>query len=217
MAAGGQGKKSGAPQPIFRWKRSANEIPEQQSERVSRQMREFRERQAQHEAVGETPENEGGTGSDPEQGPKGGPPEESPSQGTERGASQGPSQERPSQFRFARVPTQVLDESWGPKYQESSRWGEWWNTVNAGGSPWPEGVQLWDGKMYRKGKMCVPGGLSGRLVRAHHAQVGHVGGKRLEKELHRIYVFEPGMKMWRLIRAVSKGREVCLAHHYPNH
>ena len=57
------------------------------------------------------------------------------------------------------------------------------------------GVQLVENKMVHNGRWCVPAELSGRVVRAHHAQIGHVGGERLRKELVRRYSFEPKVRI----------------------
>ena len=70
--------------------------------------------------------------------------------------------------------------------------------------------------MYYRERMCVPEGVSGKVVRSLHALVGHVGGEKLKTELDRRYTFAPGVKLMELIREVNRGCVVCQTHAYPN-
>ena len=88
--------------------------------------------------------------------------------------------------------------------------------ASQGGEAWSQGVRLWEDKMYLNGLMCVPTELTGRLIRAHHAIVGHVTGDRLRKELSRRYLFVPSMKIPQIIVEVGRTCVVCQAHQYPN-
>ena len=96
-------------------------------------------------------------------------------------------------------------------------WQQWWLQIHGRtGADWPEGVHLWEGKMYQGNLLCVPENLSGKLIRAHHEMAGHVTGERLRKEMTRRYQFAPEIWVKGLIAEVGKGCEVCQAHNYPN-
>jgi transposase InsO family protein len=111
----------------------------------------------------------------------------------------------------------IMQEDWGPYYDESMWWQQWWLQIHGRtGADWPEGVHLWDGKMYHGNQLCVPEKLSGRVIRAHHATVGHVVGERLRKELNRRYRFAPEIWVNWLIAEVGRSCEVCQAHNYPS-
>ena len=63
--------------------------------------------------------------------------------------------------------------------------GDAWRAAGRGRDSWPEGVRIWEDRMYLNGRLCVPTELTGRLIRAHHAVVGHVVGDKLVTELAR--------------------------------
>ena len=81
--------------------------------------------------------------------------------------------------------------------------------VRRNGKPrWPEGVQLVEDKMVQYGRWCAPKELSGRVIRSHHAQIGHVEGERQREEVVRRYSFEPKVRIDQVIRDVSQGCEM---------
>ena len=127
----------------------------------------------------------------------------------------GPPQE--ARFQFKRPSVNVMDEDWDGRYAESVWWKDWWERTKGDRNVrWPEGVRLWRGKMYYKERLCVPEGVSGKVVRSLHALVGHVGGEKLKTELDRRYTFAPSVRLMELIREVNRGCVVCQAHAYPN-
>lgn len=69
--------------------------------------------------------------------------------------------------------------------------------------------------MYYEEKLCVPLALTGRVVRAHHAHIGHIGGERLWKDLVRRFNFTVSSRYRFLAMNISKECEICQAHNYP--
>ena len=105
----------------------------------------------------------------------------------------------------------VLDEDWTTDYQKSEMWGDWWEAAHTDDEPWPENVQIHHRKMYLSGKLCVPESLSARLIRALHAQLGHVGNDRTCKEIRLRYIFAPSAKFEDLVSKVRRACDICQA------
>ena len=76
----------------------------------------------------------------------------------------------------------IMQEDWGPHYDESMWWQQWWLQIHGTtGEDWPDEVHLWEGKMYQGNLLCVPKNLSGRVIRAHHEMAGHISGEILQR------------------------------------
>ena len=56
--------------------------------------------------------------------------------------------------------------------------------------------------------------MTGRVIRAHHSEIGHVGGKRFWREMLRWYEFAPVSKALKLAEVIPSQCEACQAH-YP--
>ena len=69
--------------------------------------------------------------------------------------------------------------------------------------------------MYFEEKLCAPLALNGRVVRAHHAHIGHIGGERLWKDLVWRFNFTVSSRHRFLAMNISKECEICQAHNYP--
>jgi hypothetical protein len=54
----------------------------------------------------------------------------------------------------------VLDADWDIMYQNCPSMQIWWAAAHEKGSEWPQDVQIRDGKLYWRGLLCVPSGLS---------------------------------------------------------
>ncbi len=54
--------------------------------------------------------------------------------------------------------------------------------------------------MYWYENFCVPENVTGRVICAHHAEIGHVGKKKLWKEMQRWYNFAPGAQAEKFLR-----------------
>ena len=84
--------------------------------------------------------------------------------------------------------TCVMGEDWGAAHRESPMWGEWWKRVEGEGA-WPRGVKLLAGKLYSEELFCVPESRADALVREFHTNVGHLGIKRMVRELRDRFLF----------------------------
>ena len=54
------------------------------------------------------------------------------------------------------------------------------------------------------------------MIRAHHAEIGHIGGKRLLQEMERWYVFAAENSSKELARRIPGQCETCQAHNPTN-
>jgi hypothetical protein len=91
----------------------------------------------------------------------------------------------PRKFEFSRSTetTHVLDEDWDDAYYASERWAEEWVVTQDPDRPeWPLGIKIYEHKMYWYEKLCVQETVTGRVIRAHHAEIRHVGGKIVERK-----------------------------------
>jgi hypothetical protein len=125
----------------------------------------------------------------------------------------------PRKFEFSRSTetTHVLDEDWDDAYYASERWAEEWVVTQDPDRPeWPLGIKIYEHKMYWYEKLCVPETVTGRVIRAHHAEIGHVGGKKLWKEMQRWYHFAPGSQAEKLAETIPGQCETCQAHNPTN-
>ena len=73
-----------------------------------------------------------------------------------------------------------------------------------GNSGRPEGLWLWEGKMYHINLPCVSVKLSGSVSQAHHGSVGHVW---LRRELRKRFSLE--VNVMRFIAEVGRDCKVC--------
>ena len=55
--------------------------------------------------------------------------------------------------------TYIMDKSWKEEYEHCKTGGDIWKNVLEGEDKWPTGVKLFQGKMYRDEKLCVPNNL----------------------------------------------------------
>ena len=109
-----------------------------------------------------------------------------------------------------------MDEDWSPAYSTCYWFSETWKSVNAPVSEWPQGVQLSHGKMYRDGRLCVPGDLVPRVIREHHAVAGHPGGQKLWPVLTTRYSFPPRSRASILCGKICVQCAYCQAVKEPN-
>ena len=110
----------------------------------------------------------------------------------------------------------VFEEDWDKAYACCSRWGKSWKIAKGYISDcWPEGIQLHEGKMFYKGYLCVPSELTGRVVRAYHSALGHIGHRRLWQEMSRRLVW--GMEfLARKLTNFTRCCEICQACEHPH-
>jgi hypothetical protein len=139
----------------------------------------------------------------------------------EENAERRPARSSDHSFQFAKNPgtetKYIMDEDWGDAYKASDSWSEWWDhTQDPNAESWPDGVKIFEKKMYWNEKLCVPENFTGRVIRAHHAEIGHIGGRRLQQEMERWYVFAPGSRAIELAKKIPGQCETCQAHNPSN-
>ena len=110
----------------------------------------------------------------------------------------------------------VMEQDWGQAYEQCYWFGEWWRKTHANEGEWPERVQVEKGKMYHEGRLCVPFELAARVIREHHAAIGHPGGEKLWKHIQHRYSFPPRSLAYRLAQQIPPQCVVCQASKEPN-
>ena len=94
-------------------------------------------------------------------------------------------------FAVGDAPLPVMDMDWEESYRLCSTWGPILAEVQDASRqvPWPAGFTWELKRLYQNNLLCVPGTLENLIVHEHHLQAGHLGGKRLWRELQRFYIF----------------------------
>ena len=83
---------------------------------------------------------------------------------------------QPSRQELRQRISELMDQDWSMHYSNCPVFGGWWTQVHTPGeTDWPQGVQLFAGKMYWNEKLCVPKGLGEKVVMAVHLNQGHPG------------------------------------------
>ena len=68
------------------------------------------------------------------------------------------------------------ERSWGEAYLTCPTWKEKWLQTQSEGE-WPEGVQVFSGQMFLKGKQCVPLCFQREIIQQHHEFLLHVSSE----------------------------------------
>lgn len=108
----------------------------------------------------------------------------------------------------------VLERVWTRDYERCPVWGPVLSHVReaeAQANAWPTGVRLVGGRLYKDNLLCVPTGLTGGVVRAHHGDAGHAVGARLWHQIQRWYQFATPKEAEKIASVVHKGCGVCQA------
>ncbi len=105
-------------------------------------------------------------------------------------------------FRFSRKSSledkHILEKYWEDAYWASDEWSERWELTQIQEQfDWPTGVKIIANKMYFEERLYVQEDLTGRVIRAHHAEIGQIGGRSLWIEMGRWYVFTPQSLAWK--------------------
>ena len=110
----------------------------------------------------------------------------------------------------------ILDEDWVEEYEACTRWSTVWRAVHQPAAEWPHGYQLVQNKLIYGGRWCIPMGLTGKVLRAHHSIAGHVGGDKLWQEAGKHYVFAWPNEAYGLAQHMIRLCEVCQACEHPH-
>jgi len=110
----------------------------------------------------------------------------------------------------------VMEENWASAYDGCYWFGELWRATQDPAKEWPWGVQVDHGKLYQEGKLCIPSELVPRVIRAHHAAIGHPGVWKLWLHICHRYAFLPRAKASKLCRTITQQCGTCQASKEPN-
>ena len=113
--------------------------------------------------------------------------------------------------RGPEVTMQKIDEiEWGKYYEKCPTWSNKWGLTH-NTQPWPEGVQILQGKMYFLDKLCVPTELQAPYIRLYHDVMGHVGVERLWADLNKNCVMAKSTYARKLCSQIARQCEICQA------
>ena len=110
----------------------------------------------------------------------------------------------------------VLDEDWTNLYENCPVYKLIWNEIHEDPDDWPPGVKLFNGKMYREEKLCIPTGLALRIVGAQHIFGGHMGVEKLVRSLRLRYEFAETTSLWKMAKEIKTMCNTCQACEHPN-
>ena len=111
-------------------------------------------------------------------------------------------------------PVSIWELVWANAYEKCQKWGDAWKKIKLaqnGNSAWPVGYQLSNGRLICDGKWCVPTELMGKIMRAHHGEVGHAVGEKLWKEICRHFIFSDEKQAHQLVLKIHRNCETCQA------
>ena len=105
----------------------------------------------------------------------------------------------------------ILDLSWDDHYAISNTFAKWWKDINSPHGTWPAGVQLSNGKLYLDNRLCVPETLVSHVLREYHIFQGHMGHKRMLKDLPLHFQFPTTTSLTNLLQHITKHCITCQA------
>ena len=105
---------------------------------------------------------------------------------------------------------------WGERYLRCPKWQVRYSETQDADCDWPKGYQIFGGRMYLKGKLCIPLSLQEPWIRESHVFAGHVGSQRLWDHLQKQYEWSDGDKAKRFAQRVTQQCETCQACQRPN-
>ena len=106
---------------------------------------------------------------------------------------------------------QVQMCAWGEEYPNCPVFAKIWSDTQTPDVVWPEGIQISQGRMYHKNKLCVPTRFQKPWIREHHEFLGHVGPDRLWDHMDSRVEFAVVDVAKKYTYRVSKECETCQA------
>ena len=79
-----------------------------------------------------------------------------------------------------------------------------------------KGLALHHGEMWWEGKVCVPESRVHEVIKEYHDFMGHVGIKKVVREVDRRFAFPPSVKIHDSVREVKRVCVICQACDHPN-
>ena len=110
----------------------------------------------------------------------------------------------------------VLDEDWSNTYENCPIFSQIWNEIHGDPEIWPQGIKLFNGKIYREEKLCIPTGLAMRIVGAQHIFGGHLGVEKLVRSLRLRYEFAETTSLWTMAKEIKAMCNTCQACEHPH-
>ena len=110
----------------------------------------------------------------------------------------------------------VLDEDWSNVYENCPIFSQIWNEIHGDPEIWPQGIKLFNGKIYREEKLCIPTGLAMRIVGVQHIFGGHLGVEKLVRSLRLRYEFAETTSLWTMAKEIKAMCNTCQACEHPH-
>ena len=110
---------------------------------------------------------------------------------------------------------QILDEPWTNHYLRSALFNSWWRNTETPQAPWPSDVHLHQGRMYHRGKLCVPESLVERVLWEFHSASGHLGVERMAREVGHRFVIPDLTSHLPTIKKMVRACHICQASNPP--
>ena len=114
-------------------------------------------------------------------------------------------------FAVGDVPLPVMDGEWEEAYRVCDTWGPVLAEVKdeTRQIPWPIGYTWELKRLYHNNLLCIPSALENIIVHEHHLQAGHLGGKRLWREIQRFYTFANPYRAEQGCKKVQRECSIC--------
>ena len=108
-----------------------------------------------------------------------------------------------------RMASVILDTDWSTAYEGCPRWRTLWANTRLPGATWPEGIQLFNGKMYLTSLLCVPITKMAAVIHTMHRDLGHPGPGRLWQSVRQRYLMAVMYEAKQLSTRVPRSCSVC--------
>ena len=103
-------------------------------------------------------------------------------------------------------------EAWSEAYETSVQWIAVWNAAHDPNAEWPEGIRLAQDKLIWQGRVAVPETKVMEIISECHKSLGHIGIRKLVKEVSRRYVCPAPVRLNETAAEVRRGcatRQAC--------
>ena len=114
------------------------------------------------------------------------------------------------------VQQSVLDEDWTAAYEFSPCFGKIWHDTFDPEASWPQGVKVYNQKLYQGEMLCIPLGLELRVVGDHHLTTGHLGVQRMVRDMAHRYIFDANVDSLIIAKKIKEQCNICQACEHPN-
>ena len=77
----------------------------------------------------------------------------------------------------------VLAENWSAWYEASKTWKDSWTATSTPNAEWPKDIQLRNGFMFLRRRLCVPEAAAQKLMVEWHEKLGHCGIEKMKTDV----------------------------------